>query len=46
MKKIDLSVVVEVVGFALATIGIALLSVPAALIVSGGFLIWITEKAN
>lgn len=46
MKKIDFSVVVEVLGVTLATTGIAMLSVPASLIVAGVFLVWITEKAN
>jgi hypothetical protein len=46
MKKIDVSVVVEVVGASLVTVGVAMLSVPLALIVSGVFLVWVTEKAN
>jgi hypothetical protein len=46
MKKIDLSVVVEIVGVSLAATGLAMISVPVALIVSGVFLVWITEKAN
>ena len=46
MKKIDLSVAVEVVGVTLAATGLAMISVPLALIVSGVFLVWITEKAN
>jgi len=46
MKKIDLSIAVEVVGVTLAATGLAMISVPLALIVSGVFLVWITEKAN
>lgn len=46
MKKIDLSVAVEVVGATLAATGLAMVSVPLALIVSGVFLVWVTEKAN
>jgi uncharacterized membrane protein len=46
MKKIDLSVAVEVVGVTLTTTGLAMISVPLALIVAGIFLVWITEKAN
>ena len=46
MKKIDLSIVVEIAGASLATAGVAMLSVPLALIVSGVFLVWVTEKAN
>jgi hypothetical protein len=46
MKKIDLSVTVEIVGVTLVTTGLAMISVPIALIVSGCFLVWLTEKAN
>jgi len=46
MKKIDLSIVVEVAGASLATAGLAMVSVPLALVVLGVFLVWITEKAN
>jgi hypothetical protein len=46
MKKIDVSVVVEILGASLVTVGVAMLSVPLALIVSGVFLVWVTEKAN
>ena len=46
MKKIDLSVTVEIIGATLATTGLAMISVPLALIASGVFLIWVTEKAN
>ena len=46
MKKINATLVVEVVGVACVTTGLALLSVPLALIAVGSFLVWITEKAN
>lgn len=46
MKKFDLSLTVEIVGATLAATGLAMISVPIALIVSGVFLVWITEKAN
>lgn len=46
MKKIDLSIVVEVAGASLAATGLAMVSVPLALVVSGVFLVWVTEKAN
>ena len=46
MKKIDLAVTVEIVGVTLVTTGLAMISVPIALIVSGSFLVWLTEKAN
>jgi hypothetical protein len=46
MKKIDLSIVVEVMGATLAAAGLAMVSVPLALVVSGVFLVWVTEKAN
>ena len=46
MKKIDLSVTVEIVGVTLVITGLAMISVPIALIVSGCFLVWLTEKAN
>lgn len=46
MKKIDLSIVVEVAGASLAAVGLAMVSIPLALVVLGVFLVWITEKAN
>lgn len=46
MKKIDLSIVVEVAGASLAATGLAMVSVPLALVVSGVFLVWVTEKAD
>ena len=46
MKKIDFSLIAEVAGVASATAGLAMLSLPVALIALGSFLIWITEKAN
>lgn len=46
LNKIDFSLIVEVVGISLVTSGLAMISFPAAFIVLGSFLIWITEKAN
>lgn len=46
MKKVDLSIVVEVAGASLAATGLAMVSVPLALVVSGVFLVWVTEKAD
>lgn len=46
MKKFDISVAVEIIGAALAATGLAMISVPLALIASGVFLVWLTEKAN
>lgn len=45
MKKIDPSLVIEVIGVALVTVGIAALSLPLAAIALGSFLVWATEKA-
>ena len=44
MKKIDITVVTEVVGVALFATGVAMISVPLAFIAVGAFLVWITEK--
>ena len=46
MKRIDTSLVIEIVGVAAATAGIAMLSLPFALIALGSFLVWATEKAD
>jgi hypothetical protein len=46
MKKINTTLLVEIVGVVCVTTGLALLSIPVALIVLGSFLVWITEKAN
>ena len=46
MKKINATLLVEVGGVACVTTGLAILSIPAALIVLGSFLVWITEKGN
>jgi len=46
MKKINATLIVEVVGVACVTTGLALLSFPVALIALGSFLVWITEKGN
>jgi hypothetical protein len=46
MKKFDVAVIVEIIGATLVTAGLAIISIPVALIVSGSFLVWLTEKAN
>ncbi len=46
MKKIDLTVILEVLGIIMVSIGVGMLSIPFALITAGGFLIWATEKAD
>ena len=46
MKRIDPSLVAEVFGVGLAFTGLAMLSLPFALIALGSFLVWATEKAN
>lgn len=46
MKKIDIPLLVEVAGVVLAAAGIAMFSVPVALIAVGVFLVWATEKVN
>ncbi len=46
MKKLDLTILLEVLGIALVSIGVGMLSIPLAFITVGGFLIWATEKAN
>lgn len=46
MKKLDISLITEILGIGLVSIGVGMFSVPLALIVVGGFLIWATEKAN
>lgn len=46
MKKVNPTLLVEVVGVACVTTGLAILSIPIALIVLGSFLVWITEKGN
>jgi hypothetical protein len=46
MKKLDISALVGFGGLVIATTGLALLSIPLALICLGSFLVWITEKAN
>ena len=45
MKKIDPSLVIEVIGVVLVTVGVAAISLPLAAIALGSFLIWATEKA-
>ena len=44
MKKLDWALAAEVLGVALFTVGVAMISVPLAFIAVGGFLIWATEK--
>ena len=44
MKKIDWSLLAEVLGVALFAIGVAMISLPLALMSVGGFLVWATEK--
>ena len=46
MKKIDFTLIAEISGVALASAGLAMFSLPIAMIALGSFLIWITEKAN
>lgn len=46
MKKSDIPTLIEVAGVAFVTIGIAMMSIPLALIALGTFLVWITEKSN
>lgn len=46
MKKIDPSLVIEVIGVALVAVGIAAFSLPLAAIALGSFLVWATEKAS
>ena len=46
MKRFDVSLIIEVLGVALVTVGLALFSPPIALIALGSFLVWATEKAN
>lgn len=46
MKKLNPTLLVEVVGVACVTTGLALISIPVALIALGSFLVWITEKGN
>ncbi len=44
MKKIDWAIVTEVFGVGLFAVGVAMVSVPLALIAIGAFLVWVTEK--
>lgn len=46
LPKIDFSIIFEVIGATLVTIGLSIVSTPLALVVLGSFLIWVTEKAN
>lgn len=42
--KLNWSLVIEVSGLAAATCGLAMLSVPVALVALGSFLVWSCEK--
>ena len=44
MKKIDWAITAEVFGVALFAVGVAMISVPLALMAVGAFLVWATEK--
>lgn len=44
MKKLDWAIAAEVAGVALFTAGVAMISLPLALMAVGGFLVWATEK--
>jgi hypothetical protein len=44
--KFDVSAVIGAVGVALVTTGLYMVSLPLALVVLGGFLIWATEKGE
>ena len=44
--KFDLSAGIGAVGVALVTTGLYMVSLPLALVVLGGFLIWATEKGE
>jgi hypothetical protein len=46
MKKSDIPIIAEVTGVIAVTAGIAMFSIPLALIALGSFLVWITEKNN
>ena len=46
MKKIDPSLVVEIFGVVLVTVGIAAFSLPLAAIALGSFIVWDKEKAS
>jgi hypothetical protein len=46
MKKSNIPIIAEVLGVVAVTTGIAMFSIPLALIALGSFLVWITEKNN
>jgi hypothetical protein len=46
MKKIDFSLISEILGVILVAVGVGMVFVPLAFVTVGGFLIWATEKAN
>lgn len=43
-KKLNWSVMIEIGGLVAATSGLAMMSVPVALVVLGSFLVWSCEK--
>ena len=46
MKKVWIMIGVEIVGLAIASVGLLMVSVPVALIGLGGFIVWIAERAS
>lgn len=46
MKRLDAGLVAEVVGVLMVAGGLAMVSIPIALIAVGSFLVWVTEKAE
>ncbi len=44
MKKMDWAVTAEIAGVTLFAIGVAMFSLPLALMAIGAFLVWATEK--
>jgi len=46
MKKGWILIGVEIIGLAIASVGLLMVSVPVALIGLGGFIVWITERAS
>lgn len=46
MKKGWILIGLEIVGLAIASVGLLMVSVPVALIGLGGFIVWIAERAS
>jgi hypothetical protein len=44
MKKLDLSLIAELAGVGMIAVGFAMFSIPLALIIVGGLLVWMTER--